>query len=173
MFLAMEDLIRYLLQNLPQEFIQALSDVMMPDLSARLREFWLDTAVPSSLDDLLEYQKSLMQVHQFITTLKSVSWPGSGIFQSWVDDSAKIWISKRRETALDWIRIQLEFGKTFLPFLPDLSPSDKRFSAPDAGQINANIRVFQVSVSLNVQNTLNAKWLARTKGNKLRPLPMW
>jgi centromere/kinetochore protein ZW10 len=111
LFMAMEDLIRYLVDHLPPEFIQPLSDAMMPDLSARLKEFWLDTAVPSALDDILEYQKSLAQVQDFVGNLQSLSWPGSEKFEDWIFEAPKIWISKRRETALDWIRNQLELGK--------------------------------------------------------------
>ena len=114
--MAMENLIRYLVDHLPLEFIKPLSDAMMPDLSARLKEFWLDTAVPSALDDMLEYQKSLAQVQDFVADLQSLSWPGSDKFEEWIFEAPKIWISKRRETALDWTRNQLELGKhLFLP----------------------------------------------------------
>jgi centromere/kinetochore protein ZW10 len=120
LFLAMEDLIRYLVDHLPAEFIKPLSDAMMPDLSARLKEFWLDTAVPSSLDDVLEYQKALLQVHEFANKLQSLSWPGSTTFEEWLLDAHKMWINKRRETELDWTRNQLELG-IYFPFIPILA----------------------------------------------------
>ena len=104
-------MIRFLVEKLPSEFIKPLSDAMMPDLSARLKDVWLDTAVPASLDDMLEYQKSLAQVHEFVEKLESLSWPGGEIFEDWISDAPKIWISKRRETALDWTRNQLALGK--------------------------------------------------------------
>lgn len=111
LFVAMEDLVRYLVEHLPPEFIKPLSDAMMPDLSARLKEFWLDTAVPSALDDILEYQKSLAQVQAFVDNLESLYWPGSDKFEDWIFDAPKIWINKRRENALDWTRNQLELGE--------------------------------------------------------------
>jgi centromere/kinetochore protein ZW10 len=115
LFTAMEDLIRYLRDHLPEEFIQPLSAVMMPELSARLKEFWLDTAVPSSVDEVSEYQQSVFQVHEFANNLESLCWPGWEAFQNWTREAPKLWINKRRETALDWIRTQLEVGKH--PFL--------------------------------------------------------
>jgi centromere/kinetochore protein ZW10 len=110
LFIAMEDVIRFLVEHLPLEFRKPLSDVMMPELSARLKEFWLDTAVPASLDDMADYQKSLMQVHQFVERLQSLQWPGSEVFEDWISDAPKMWITKRRETALDWTRNQLGLG---------------------------------------------------------------
>lgn len=114
LFATIEDVIRFLVKRLPSEFIKPLSDAMMPDLSARLKDVWLDTAVPASLDELLEYQKSLAQVHDFAEKLHLLSWPGSGAFEDWISDAPKNWISKRRETALDWTRNQLAFGKLII-----------------------------------------------------------
>jgi centromere/kinetochore protein ZW10 len=109
--LTIQDVIQFLVERLPSEFIKPLSDAMMPDLSARLKEAWLDTAVPASLDDMAEYQKALAQVHDFAEKLGSLSWPGVDTFEDWIADAPKIWISKKRETSLDWTRNQLALGK--------------------------------------------------------------
>ena len=114
LFSAMEKLIRYLQDYLPQQFIIPLSTMMMPELSTRLREFWLDTSVPSSLGELAEYQKSMYQVHEFVNKLQSLSWPGGEGFEDWTIEAPKIWLNKRKETSLDWTRSQLEFGKHLL-----------------------------------------------------------
>lgn len=84
---------------------------MMPSLSAQIKEVWLDTAVPSSLDDMVEYQKSMAQVHEFAEKLESLQWPGVDDFYDWVTNASKIWLLKRRETSLDWTRNQLALGK--------------------------------------------------------------
>jgi centromere/kinetochore protein ZW10 len=135
LFLTIEDVIQFLVEKLPSEFIKPLSDAMMPDLSARLKEAWLDTAVPASLDDMAEYQKSLAQVHEFAEKLGSLSWPGGDIFEDWIADAPKMWISKKRETSLDWTRNQLSLGEylhlcltvNFIQFLfnvPSISHSE-------------------------------------------------
>lgn len=114
LFATIEDVIQFLVKWLPSEFIKPLSDAMMPDLSARLKEVWLDTAVPASLDELLEYQKSLAQVHEFAEKLDMLSWPGGAAFEDWISDAPKNWIMKRREITLDWTRNQLALGKLII-----------------------------------------------------------
>lgn len=104
-------MIIFLTNNLPLDFIKPLSVAMMPNLSARIKEDWLDTAVPSSLDDMVDYQKALAQVDDFAAKLQMLDWPGVSSFNDWVSNSPKIWLAKRRESALDWVRNELSLGK--------------------------------------------------------------
>ncbi|KAF4626360.1 hypothetical protein G7Y89_g11800 [Cudoniella acicularis] len=110
LFVDLENIIRFLVTTLPPEFIRSVSDAMMPTLSARIKEMWLDTAVPASLDDMVVYQKALLQVSDFATNLDSLKWPGANSFHDWVSNVPRIWLNKRRETSLDWIRNQLALG---------------------------------------------------------------
>jgi centromere/kinetochore protein ZW10 len=111
----LERVVQYLLEHLPNEVVKCLSEVMMPTLFTRIKEQWLDSAVPSSLDDMDEYQKSLAQVNDFAVKLESLSWPAAGGFYDWVSNSHRIWLSKRKEIALDWIRNQLALGRSQPP----------------------------------------------------------
>jgi centromere/kinetochore protein ZW10 len=86
---------------------------MMPILSARIKEYWLDNAVPTSLDDLRGYQVALVQVADFASELDKMRWPDTASFHDWVSGVPKIWLAKRRETSLDWIRNELALGKPF------------------------------------------------------------
>lgn len=88
---------------------------MMPTLSARVTEHWLEKSVPCSLDSMVEYQKTLHQVSNFADRLATLNWPGFGLFNDWVSNAPKIWLNKRRETALDWSRNHLALG-TFVFF---------------------------------------------------------
>jgi centromere/kinetochore protein ZW10 len=83
---------------------------MMPPLSRRILETWLETAVPASLDDMVDYQKALALVHEFACRLDILKWPGSERFHDWVSSAPRIWLNKRRETALDWTRNQISLG---------------------------------------------------------------
>lgn len=110
----MEDLelvVQFLIQNLPNELIKCLSKIMMPIIFTRVKEQWLDPAVPSSMEGVGEYQQSLAQVNAFAATLDSLNWPATEGFYDWVSNAHKIWLSKRKETALDWTRNQLALGK--------------------------------------------------------------
>ena len=123
----MGDLIQYLQDHLAQQFLETVSVVMMPELSAWLRESWLDTSVPSSLDELNEYQKSIYYVHEFSRKLESLSWPGAVAFEDWCKETPKIWLNKRKEIELDWTRGQLSHGEhlpTSLVTAPSLMHPD-------------------------------------------------
>ena len=61
----LEDIVQMLTKNLPPGFIEPFADAMMPDLSRRITEDWLEKSVPSSLDDMVDYQKTLMRVDDF------------------------------------------------------------------------------------------------------------
>lgn len=106
----LQSIIQYLIDNIPAEIVQPLASHMMPVLSTRILEVWLDTAVPSSLEDMVDYQKALAQVGDFASTLDSLKWPGADTLHDWVSSAPRIWLNKRRETTLDWTRNQLSLG---------------------------------------------------------------
>lgn len=90
---------------------------MMPTLSARVKDLWLDTAIPASLDEIENYQKALVQVQEFTNTLEVLGWPESHSFHRWVEDAHKNWLNKKKETVLDWTRNELSLGM-FIPNYP-------------------------------------------------------
>ncbi|KAH7408986.1 centromere/kinetochore protein-like protein zw10 [Cadophora sp. MPI-SDFR-AT-0126] len=110
LFVDLETVIHFLIENIPGEIIQSLARKMMPVLSIRILEVWLDTAVPASLDDMVDYQKALALVADFAAKLEALQWPGADTFHDWVSNAPKIWLGKRRETTLDWTRNQLSLG---------------------------------------------------------------
>ncbi|KAF8850831.1 hypothetical protein BDZ45DRAFT_184064 [Acephala macrosclerotiorum] len=110
LFSDLEVIIRFLNDKLPAEIADSLSRRMMPVLCSRILEEWLDTAVPASLDDMVDYQKALAQVGDFASKLDEMQWPGADSLHDWVANAPKTWLSKRRETALDWTRNQLSLG---------------------------------------------------------------
>ncbi|TVY88933.1 Centromere/kinetochore protein-like protein [Lachnellula willkommii] len=110
LFKELESVICFLIENLPSELVKSLSDAMMPTLSARVKDLWLDTAVPASLDEIEKYQKALVQVQEFAKTLEVLGWPESHSFHRWVEDAHKNWLNKKKETVLDWTRNELSLG---------------------------------------------------------------
>ncbi|KAI9648744.1 ribosome biogenesis protein ytm1 [Ciborinia camelliae] len=98
------DIIRFLDQNLPKSMVESLSAAMMPDLSKIIIGTWLESSVPTSLSDMVAYQKALAQAGEFADTLESLNWPGAEEFHDWVAGASKIWLTKKRETSLDQIR---------------------------------------------------------------------
>ncbi|KAA8575868.1 hypothetical protein EYC84_004955 [Monilinia fructicola] len=103
-------IIRFLDQNLPKPMVESLSAAMMPDLSEVIIGTWLESSVPTSLNDMVDYQKALAQTSEFAETLESLKWPGADEFHDWVAGAPKIWLTKKRETALDSVRNALALG---------------------------------------------------------------
>jgi centromere/kinetochore protein ZW10 len=97
-------------QRLPAEFTVPLSEHLMPNLVAEIKATWLDSAVPVSINDMVEYRKAIALVDSLAASLASMNWAGSEEMQDWVASAPKIWLAKRRETSLDWVRNQLALG---------------------------------------------------------------
>lgn len=101
----------FLSDHLPKEFAYSLSKVMMPRLCSTIRSTWLDTAVPVALDEMTNFRKAIALVQLFSDKIKTLGWIGADELEDWVSHSPKIWLTKRRETSLDWTRNNLAFGK--------------------------------------------------------------
>jgi protein transport protein DSL1/ZW10 len=71
---------------------------------------------------MVDYQKVLAQVHEFADNLDKLKWPGVEGLHDWVANAPKIWLSKKRESALDWTRNQFSLGTSdpLCPILPVL-----------------------------------------------------
>jgi centromere/kinetochore protein ZW10 len=57
-----------------------------------------------------DYEKALTQVGNFATALDTLKWPGGEGLHDWVSHAPRIWLNKRRETALESMRLQLSMG---------------------------------------------------------------
>ncbi|KFY88398.1 hypothetical protein V500_06397 [Pseudogymnoascus sp. VKM F-4518 (FW-2643)] len=110
LFLDLEKMIRFLSENFPPDFAQPLSSVLMPKLTTLIRETWLDSAVPVSLDRMTDFRNAIALVHEFAETITSLGWGGADNLNDWVESSPRLWVAKRRETALDSTRRQLSKG---------------------------------------------------------------
>ncbi|KFY26992.1 hypothetical protein V493_03754 [Pseudogymnoascus sp. VKM F-4281 (FW-2241)] len=110
LFLDLEKMIRFLSENFPPDFAQPLSSVLMPKLTTLIRETWLDSAVPVSLDHMTDFRNAIALVHEFAETISSLGWGGADNLNDWVESSPRLWVAKRRETALDSTRRQLSKG---------------------------------------------------------------
>lgn len=58
------------------------------------------------------FQKAIALVQIFAQTLDALGWSGSQELHDWVLESPKIWLTKRRETSLDEIRVLISTGES-------------------------------------------------------------
>lgn len=106
----LERILVFLHDHLPTDFAQRLSKVMMPKLCSKIRTTWLDSAVPASLEDMTAFRKAIALVQVFADKIKALNWAGGEELDDWVANAPRIWLTKRRETSLDWTRNQLALG---------------------------------------------------------------
>ncbi|POS87681.1 hypothetical protein EPUL_002629, partial [Erysiphe pulchra] len=107
LFLDIKKLIQFLGQALPVELYQPLSESLMLILSDRILREWLDHRVPISVRDVIDYQKTLTEVAESIADIESVGWLGFDGIRDWIENFPKIWLNKRRDTALEQTREQI------------------------------------------------------------------
>jgi len=100
----------YLSERLPEELVYSFSNVMMPDLIPRIISDWLEPAVPTSLEDVDEFQKIIDATGIFCDRLKKLKFSSFDDLQEWVQNVPRVWLAKCRETALDSIRTKLSQG---------------------------------------------------------------
>ncbi|KAI1818094.1 hypothetical protein GGS20DRAFT_529738 [Poronia punctata] len=102
--------LNYLAGRLPEELIYSLSNVMMPVLVSRIITDWLEPAVPASLSDIDGFQVVKDATRAFCDHLAKLKYSGFGDLQEWAQNVPRVWLSKCRETALDYIRTRLSQG---------------------------------------------------------------
>jgi len=88
----------------------------MPPIISRLTQNWLMPAVPTSLEGLSAFSAILESVQVLAADLAKIGWNGSSDLDEWVEQGPRIWLSKRKESALDAVRhalaIQVQQTKT-------------------------------------------------------------
>lgn len=110
LFLDLEKIVHFISDNFPPEWAKALSVIMMPKLTTLVKETWLESSVPVSLDDMTNFRKTIAIVQVFAETITRLGWDGDSELHEWVESAPRLWVAKRRETSLDYIRRQLARG---------------------------------------------------------------
>ena len=91
-------------ENLPPSVLDPLSHSFIPTLSSNLISSWLKSAIPTNLEGLEEYEMTLERVLGFSQSLWSLGWHGHEELVSWVNQAARLWLTKQRVDSLDQVR---------------------------------------------------------------------
>ncbi|KAF2112384.1 hypothetical protein BDV96DRAFT_525147 [Lophiotrema nucula] len=94
----------YLSTRLPPSIAVPLSRKLLPILNKRLITNWLLPAVPLSTDGVLPFQETLSLVLGLAEYFDELEWTGQNHLREWVDNSAQIWLSRRKEVAIARVR---------------------------------------------------------------------
>lgn len=84
--------------------------MLLPEILPKITRVWLDSAVPSSLEEMDRFQQVIAAAKEFHITLKSLGFSNLGDLQEWADSAPRVWLSKRREAALNSMRTKLSEG---------------------------------------------------------------
>lgn len=100
----------FVAERVPAELLNTLGSFMMPDLTPRLIQQWLNPAVPSSLDEIPKFQSIIQVAQKFCAALDAHGYTGFDELKEWVTKAHMTWLGRCRETALDNIRTKLTNG---------------------------------------------------------------
>lgn len=93
-----------LASNLPESVTGPLSEHLMPILTTRLEERWLEPAVPIEIGEMAGFQALLKEVNYFADAIDRHRWHGSKPLRDWTQSAPRIWLTKRREALLGDVR---------------------------------------------------------------------
>jgi protein transport protein DSL1/ZW10 len=110
LFQDLDRLFAYSAARLPQELLDSLSALMMPEVVSRIISVWLDSAVPASLQEMDKFEEIMATARRFCARLTELKFSGFNELQDWVENAPRVWLTKCRETALDTVRIRLSEG---------------------------------------------------------------
>ncbi|KAK3327337.1 hypothetical protein B0T19DRAFT_160185 [Cercophora scortea] len=106
----LESVFTFLVERLPSDLVATISSILLPDVIPRVTKIWLDSAVPSSLQEMDRFQDVMAAAKGFYAALKSLGFSNLGDLKDWTDSAPRVWLSKRREAALDSVRTKLSQG---------------------------------------------------------------
>ncbi|KAM0278128.1 hypothetical protein ACHAQH_005326 [Verticillium albo-atrum] len=110
LFADLQKVVEFLAKRLPPDLLIYLSPIMMSDVVPRLVCTWLDSAVPSSLRDIGQFQAVIEAARSFCDALEQNGFSGFTELKEWVGNASSIWLAKCRETALDAVRNRISQG---------------------------------------------------------------
>ncbi|KAK4191618.1 Centromere/kinetochore protein zw10 [Podospora australis] len=110
LFTDLEQVFSFLVKTLPPDLVETISSTLLPEVIHRITCVWLDSAVPSSLNDMEKFQEVIALAKGFCGTLRKLGFSNLGDLQEWTDSAPRVWLSKCREAALDSIRTKLSQG---------------------------------------------------------------
>ncbi|KAJ5105495.1 hypothetical protein NUU61_002842 [Penicillium alfredii] len=94
----------YLRQNLPSSITATFPESLIPGIASKAISAWLSPAIPTDLDGLGRFEKTLENVLQFTQTIVSWGWNGQEELVSWVNQAPRLWLTRRRVDSLDSVR---------------------------------------------------------------------
>nr|POF03047.1 centromere/kinetochore protein zw10 like [Quercus suber] len=104
LFQDLRTIFEFLASDLPTSVSVPLSDILIPSLTARLEETWLNGEVLMGIKNLHEFQELINGTLDLADTINRLGWHGADPIQAWAQDAPKLWLKHQRENVLDTVR---------------------------------------------------------------------
>ncbi|OJJ44669.1 hypothetical protein ASPZODRAFT_18241 [Penicilliopsis zonata CBS 506.65] len=104
------NLLGCLRQSLPEIVANPLSDYFVPNLLSKIIS-WLSSTIPTDLDGLDEFEKTLEHAQKFTNLVESLGWRGQDEIGAWINQAPRLWLTRRRVDSLDRVRKVLAASK--------------------------------------------------------------
>ena len=104
LFRDLEQCAQYLSSNLPASIAVPLSSILIPAMTERLEQQWLEPAVPLEVSEMPAFQDNLTRVQNLAETIEQHGWQGAKQLRDWVQNAPRTWLTKRREAVLGDVR---------------------------------------------------------------------
>lgn len=106
----LETVFVFVAKKLPSDLLPIFSSLMVADVIPKLTHEWLDTVVPSSLQNMDAFQYAIERTQQFCAVLTENGYTGLEKVNTWAEKAPMTWLGKCRDTALDSVRGRLMNG---------------------------------------------------------------
>lgn len=99
------------LRHLPHSISATFPQTFIPPVASKTISGWLSSSIPTDLDGLDEFEKTLRLVLDLTKILESWGWSGHEELVSWVNQAPRLWLTRRRVHSLDSVRKALAASK--------------------------------------------------------------
>ncbi|KAL2257245.1 hypothetical protein VTK26DRAFT_443 [Humicola hyalothermophila] len=110
LFSDIQQVFSFLVQRLPPDLVETIASTLLPETIQRITSVWLDSAVPSSLRDMEQFETVITDAKNFCSSLKTLGLTSFDDLREWTENAPRVWLAKCREAALDSVRTKVAQG---------------------------------------------------------------
>ena len=104
LFRDLRTILDFLATRLPPTISVPLSLSLIPALTTRMEEAWLEPAIPLTMSETALFQEILGNVAELADRIDTLGWRGSEGLREWIQNAPRAWLTKRREAVLGEVR---------------------------------------------------------------------
>ena len=108
---SLTSIVNYMHSSLPKSIDASIADSVLPDVVSVLISTWLTPCVPLELSEVPEFESLQKRASQMASLLSAHGYQGRQALLDWVEQSPRMWLTKRRMASLDGVRKALSLKR--------------------------------------------------------------